>query len=135
MRVMQVAMVSMAMRTVITSMAVLRFGVIRLILGGGDNEVDGDDTGGRDNADGDVGASDRNVLVLVAMTKTETMKTKIMTMTTVIVVVMENWYKTLRTMMAVVPVLKKDPDDDNESVNAYGFDGGCVVDYDGESDD
>ena len=50
------------------SMAVLRFGVIRLILGGGDNEVDGDDIGGRDNADGDVGASDRNVLVLVAMT-------------------------------------------------------------------
>ena len=68
MRVMQVAMVSMAMRTVIVSMAVLRFGVIRLILSGGDNEVDGDDTGGRDNADGDVGASDRNVLVLVAMT-------------------------------------------------------------------
>ena len=56
-------------------------------------------------------------------------------MTTAIVVVMENWYKTLRTMMAVVPVLKKDPDDDNESVNAYGFDGGCVVDYDGDSDD
>ena len=84
MMVMQVAMVSMAMRTVIMSMAVLRFGVIRLILSGGDNEVDGDDIGGRDNADGDVGASDRNVLVLVAMTKMETMKTMTATITMVI---------------------------------------------------
>ena len=111
------------------------FGVIRLILSGSDNEVDEDDFGGRDNAGGDVVASDRNVLVLVAMTKMETMKTMIVTMTTVIVVVMESWYKTLRTMMAVVPVLKKDPDDDSESVNAYGVDGGCVVDYDEDADD
>ena len=109
MMMMQVAMVSMVMRTVIVSMAVLMFGVIRLILSGSDNEVDEDDFGGRDNAGGDVVASDRNVSVLVPMTKMETMKTMIETMAMVIVVVMESWYKTLRTMMAVVPVLKKTP--------------------------
>ena len=33
------------MRTVMLPMAVLKFEVIRLILSGGDNEVDGDETG------------------------------------------------------------------------------------------
>ena len=107
MMVMQVAMVSMAMRTVITSMAVLRFGVIRLILSGGDNEVDGDDTGGRDNADGDVGDSDRNVLAIVAMTKMETMKTMTTTIAMVIGALIESLLKTLMAMMGMVPVLKR----------------------------
>ena len=107
MMVMPVAMVSMAMRTVIMSIAVLMFGVIRLILSGGDNEVDGDDIGGRDNADGDVGDSDRNVLVIVAMAKMETMKTMTATIAMVIGALIESLLKTLMTMMGMVPVLKR----------------------------
>ena len=100
MMVMSVAMVSM-------TMAVLRFGVIRLILSGGDNEVDGDDIGGRDNADGDVGASDRNVLVLVAMTKMETMKTMTATIAMDIGALTESLLKTVMAMMVMAPILKR----------------------------
>ena len=63
------------MRTVITPMTILMFEVIRLILSGGDNEVDGDDAGGNHNADDDADDSDTNVLVIVAMTTMKTMKT------------------------------------------------------------
>ena len=63
------------------------------------------------------------------------MKTMAATISMAVGALIESLLKTVMAMMAMVPVLKKDPDDDNESVNVYGFDGGCVVDYDGDSDD
>ena len=111
MMVMLVVMFLMTMRTVITPMTILMFEVIRLILSGGDNEVDGDDAGDSENADDDVGDSDRNVLVIVAMTTMEAMNTMILTMAMVIGAVTECLLKTIMTMMVMVPAPEHDDDD------------------------
>jgi len=91
----------MTMRTVITPMTILMFEVIRLILSGGDNEVDGDDAGGNHNADDDADDSDTNVLVIVAMTTMEAMNTMILTMAMDIGAVTECLLRTRMTMMVM----------------------------------
>ena len=83
-------------------MTILMFEVVRLILSGGDNDVDGNDAGDSDNADDDVGDSDKTVLVIVAMTTMKTMKTMIVTMAMVIGAVTECLLKTRMTMMVMV---------------------------------
>ena len=77
MMVMPVVTALMTMRTVIAPMTILMFEVVRLILSGCDNDVDGNGAGDSDNAGDDVGDSDKNVLVIVAMT---TVKTMVVTM-------------------------------------------------------
>ena len=62
------------------------------------------------------------------------MQTMAATIVMVVGALIESLLKTVMTMMAMVPVLKKDRDDDNESVNVYGVDGGCVVDFDEDAD-
>ena len=102
------------------------FEVIRLILSGGDNEVDGNDAGDSDNADDDVGDSDKNVLVIVAMTTMKTMKTMIVTMAMVIAAVTECLLKAIMTTMVMVPAPENDDDDGSGIENVYGVDCGCV---------
>ena len=62
------------------------------------------------------------------------MKTMAATISMAVGALIESLLKTVMAMMAMVPVLKKDRDDDNEIVNVYGVDGGCVVDVDEDAD-